>query len=609
MTIQNEVAENLLSQFNDLSSVDETRICIGRVGAPPKMEATSKQYAFWVPDGTVVEETQIVVCESAVGQQAFTYYGVISDVCRQSRKKDMGQEVDESDGDLDYTPPFKSEGITYAYVTILRTEPPVLTPPRESSKVYLARQLEANKAYSVDAAENPIAIGLMKNGDSRVAGAGVLDTDYLLGLNGGHLNVTGTAGRGTKSSFLLTTIWLLLNKARQQARERPSGLTNMKIVPIILNVKNFDLFYIDQWNRRYSPPRHLANWQALGEPDPQPFTGAEFYAAQQPGSEISIATGRSAGVLPYSWSLSNIIEQGLLQYLFAESDANDVNFGALVLDIENYITEEQVAQDGAVTRRLNRSREVTTFQELLNWVNDQIRLKEDARTLSNHHLGTWRKFYRRLMKMVAESRGVLRRDEQDGRPLNVVRVTTSNPLVVDLAALASEPDLQRFIVATIFRQLIEARTGGSAVRGLVYLVMLDELNRFAPRGATDPITRLIELVAAQMRSQGIILLGAQQQASKVSEKVIENAAYRVLGQTGSLEINSSTWQALSQSTRAKAVSLRQDEKLIINEQLFREPMHIRVPFPVWAMNPNEVGVAPNQPETATDDLSGLIDED
>lgn len=606
MDNQNELDETILGQA--LSPLMTERLRIGRVGAPPKLEATSKQYCFWVPDGIVVEETQIVVCQSAIGQQTFTYYGVISDVRRQSRKKDIGQEVDESDGDLDYEPPFKSEGITYALVTILRTEPPVLTPPRENSQVYLAQEQDANRAYAVEEAEKPVAIGLVKNGDSQVAGAGVLDIDYLLGLNGGHLNVTGTAGRGTKSSFLLTVIRQLLNRAQQQARETPSGNNNLQVVPIILNVKNFDLFHIDQWNQRYIPDRHLAAWQLLGEADPQPFTGAEFYAAQQPASDIPIPTGRSRGVRSYSWSLANIIELGLLQYLFAESDANDANFGALVLDLENYLTEEQVLADGTVQRRLNHERPIGTFKELLDWLIGQIKLKEDARELNNHHLGTWRKFYRRLMKLIAESRGVLRRDDQQGRPLDVTRATTSNPLVIDLAALASEPDLQRFVVATIFRQLVESRTGSSAVRGLVYLVMLDELNRFAPRGATDPITRLIELVAAQMRSQGIILLGAQQQASKVSEKVIENAAYRALGQTGSLEINSSTWQALSQSTRAKAVGLRQDEKLIINEQLFREPMHIRVPFPVWAMNPNEATrTAPGQPTSS--DVAGLIDED
>jgi hypothetical protein len=609
-----ELTEERWTQLRGPVTRDDGRICIGRVGAPPRLEATSKQYAFWVPDGAVVEETQIVVCESAIGQQAYTYYGVINDVRRQSRKKDIGQEVDESDGDLNYTPPFKPEGVTYAVVTILRTEPPVLTPPREGSDVYLADINAANKAYGVDDTENPLAIGLLKNGDSQVAGPGVLDRDYLLGVNGGHLNVTGTAGRGTKSSFLLTLNRLLLSEARRQEAELPSSQNRLRIVPIILNVKNFDLFYIDRWNRRYDPVRHSAAWQALSVDEPAPFVGAEFYAAQEAGTDLPIATGRAEGVHPYSWSLTDIIGQGLLQYLFAESDANDVNFGALVLDLESYLTDEQVAADGTVTLRLNLRRAVTNFQELLNWLNDQIRSDEQSRTLRNHHLGTWRKLYRRLMKMVMESRGVLRRNDQQGNPLNLVRVTTSDPLVVDLAALAGEPDLQRFVVATIFRQLVEARTGAKAVAGLVYLVTLDELNRFAPRGATDPITRLIETIAAEMRSQGIILLGAQQQASKVSEKVIENAAYRVLGQTGSLELSSTTWRALSESARAKAVGLRPDEKLIINEQLFREPMQVRVPFPVWAMNRSEVATTPplggnNLSGRLSDDLDGLIQED
>ena len=101
--------------------------------------------------------------------------------------------------------------------------------------------------------------------------------------------------------------------------------------------------------------------------------------------------------------------------------------------------------------------------------------------------------------------------------------------------------------------------------------MLDELNRFAPKGARDPITQLIEMVAAEMRSQGIILLGAQQQASRVSEKVIENSAIRALGQTGSLELGMPIWKFLTASARERAMNLRLEEKLII-QATFRQPM-------------------------------------
>lgn len=573
---------------------------IGKVASPPQRESTSDQFHFWVPQGELVEKTQIVRTDCRIGNQPIQFYAVVDEVYRQSRKRSMGEEFDTFDGDVNYEPEFGAEGVTFATASILRTEPSVLTPPLEQSSVFLGGEAEAWLAYGADEVENPLPVGLIKNGGSVVAGPGVIDLDYLLGVNGGHMNVNGAAGRGTKSSFLLMVNWLLLSEARRQQQERPSDRSRLRVVPIILNVKNFDLFHVDQRSSRYKPEDHLADWQGLGIEEPVPFQNVTFYAAQQPGSSVPVATGRLGEVQPYSWSLNDIIERGLLSYLFAETDAQDDNFSALILDIENWLTEERVTNDGAVTRSLRSGdRRPTTMQELLDWVGAQASSSNDERILQSHHASTWKKLHRRLLKLVYEGRGVLRRSDQQGNPLDLVRTNTSDPMVVDLAALAGKPELQRFVVATILRELVEARTGTNAVSGLVYLVTLDELNRFAPAGAHDPITRLIETVAAEMRSQGIILLGAQQQASKVSEKVIENAAIRVLGKSGSVELGRPVWRFLSQSTRRKAENLSMNEKLVIQDN-FREPMFVRVPFPVWAMNPREV-LPESDLDTADDD--------
>jgi hypothetical protein len=160
--------------------------------------------------------------------------------------------------------------------------------------------------------------------------------------------------------------------------------------------------------------------------------------------------------------------------------------------------------------------------------------------------------------------------------------------VVDIQSLHDQ-SLQRFVVATIFRQVLEARTSPDAVPHLVYVIVLDELNRFAPKGATDAVTRLVERVVSEMRSQGIILFGAQQQASLVSPKVIENCSIRVLGRTGSLELSQPLWSFLSPSAKRRAESLGPDEKLVYQVN-FREPMHVRVPFPAWAMRRDEAGI-------------------
>ncbi len=575
------------------------RICIGRIGAPPQKEATSTGFYFWIPQDRLVETTQIVTCESDIAGQAYTFNALVTEVYRQSRKRSMSSEVDEADGDVNHQPPFENDGFTYAAASILRSQ--VFSPPQERSPVYLASAEEARISYGAEDIQEgrALEVGLIKNGANQIAGPGMIDLDYLLGTNGGHMNVNGSAGRGTKSSFLLYINWLLLYRARQEKQARPSAGDRLRVVPIILNVKGLDLFHIDRPSSRYRP-EHLRDWQALGIDNPQPFQNVSFYAPEALEGVIAVQTGRGGHVEPYSWSLRDVIEKGLFSYLFAETDANDANFGALVLDIESWLTKEST-DSGEVVRTLREEEGSSqTFRELLGWVDK--RGEEGDGKWRNHHPSTWKKLYRRLSKLVYECRGVLRIDDQRGHPLIVTQADTSDPLVLDLFKLAGKPEIQRFVVATIFRQLVEARTGAKAGEGPIYLVTLDELNRFAPRGASDPITRLIEMVASEMRSQGIILLGAQQQASKVSEKVIENAAVRVLGRTGTLELDTTAWRFLSVSAKSKATVLPLNEKLVIQDN-FREPMHIRVPFPVWAMNPHEAlpTITVNRTPAARDD--------
>jgi hypothetical protein len=568
---------------------------IGKVASPPRHEATSEEFSFWVSPGILVEKTQIVRTDSTVGGRAIRFYGLVKEVYRESRQARIAEEYDRCDGDVAYEPPYESRGVTYAVVSILRTTPPVLAPPTEGSLVHLGGEDDARKAYNADEIEkeNRLSVGLVRNGGERFAGAGVIDLAYLLGANGGHLNVTGVAGRGTKSSFLLHVNYLLLHEARQQRLERQSDRRRLRVVPIILNVKNFDLFHIDRRHRKFDPVLHGQEWRQLKIDTPGPFIGVRFFAPQMPGDSLNPRdTGRlHADVLPYSWSLADVIERGLLTYLFAEEDVRDANFGALVLDLEQWLTtEHQDLRSGQRSRRLRDTDRPQTFGELLqrfrDWATDS-----QTRPLQNHHDGTWRKLYRRVLKLVLEGDGVLRRDQLRGNPLTLTAHDTQDPAVVDLSSLAAVPSLQRFVVATIFRQLVDDRTGSAAQPGLIYLVTLDELNRFAPRGGNDPITQLIEQVAAEMRSQGIILLGAQQQASQVSPRVVENAGLRALGKTGPVELGDSVWRFLNDSARRKAGQLLPEEKLLIQDS-FREPMLVKIPFPAWALRAEDAADEP-----------------
>lgn len=565
--------------------VPANAVVLGRVAAPPNKEATSEYFYFWVARDQLVERTQIVRTSSTLRGKQIEFVGLVEEVYRQSRQKDMGEEVDRFDADTDpaSTPPFESAGFGYAKVTILRTDPVCHAPPVEESIVYLGGDNDAAKGYGFDRIrkENKLPVGRLRNGGSEFAGPAILDLAYLLGENGGHVNVNGIAGMGTKSSFLLHVLLLLMAWAKRMGKPGATGRT--QVVPIIFNVKNFDLFFIDRWSKQWSS-EFTPEWKILAIDNPQPFHNVQFFAPQEKKTENPIRTGRD-GVTAYSWGVADIIKQGLFRFLFADDDLSSPNFGALVGAIEERLTND--TSDGPQLK----SDVPQTFDELPDWV------KANNQDLGEPHPGTRASLLRRLRGLLQDSDGVLRRNRPHGKPLKMPKGEVDGPLVIDLFGVRDEK-LKRFVVAAVFHQLVEMRSN-EPVEGLRYVIALDELNRFAPKGGTDPITQMIERVAAEMRSQGIILLGAQQEASRVSPRVIENSAIRVVGRSGTLELSAEVWKFLSPASRAQAAQLLETEKLIVQPS-FRAPMLAKIPFPPWALW-KEDSVGPSAPPSTTDD--------
>ena len=124
-----------------------TPTVLGCVASPARYESTTKHYYFWVQPNTLVEATQLVHTASCVSGRDIEFFGVVEEVSRSSGRRSFGEERDTKDGDPFYEPPFKPEGTTYCEVTILRTEPPFMTPPIEESRVYLGDENAAAQAY------------------------------------------------------------------------------------------------------------------------------------------------------------------------------------------------------------------------------------------------------------------------------------------------------------------------------------------------------------------------------------------------------------------------------------------------------------------------------
>ena len=98
--------------------------------------------------------------------------------------------------------------------------------------------------------------------------------------------------------------------------------------------------------------------------------------------------------------------------------------------------------------------------------------------------------------------------------------------VVDLHNLNDRA--KRFVVGVVSRRAFELKERSGQARPLQF-VLLDELNKYAPREGSSPIKEILLDVAERGRSLGIVLIGAQQTASEVERRVVANSAIRVVG--------------------------------------------------------------------------------
>jgi len=120
---------------------------------------------------------------------------------------------------------------------------------------------------------------------------------------------------------------------------------------------------------------------------------------------------------------------------------------------------------------------------------------------------------------------------------------------------------------------------------LLFLV-LDELNKYAPREGSSPIKEILLDVAERGRSLGVILIGAQQTASEVERRIIANSAIRVVGRLDGAESSRDEYRFLPAAQRQRATIIKPGT-MIVNQPELPIPLVIDFPFPAWATRQSE----------------------
>jgi DNA helicase HerA-like ATPase len=523
---------------------------------------------FWVgvaEDQYLQLDDIVAVTTPVPGREAVTLYGVVDMVRAQYEGAKFDSDV------------FRvAEGIlpvgiaTAAHVSVTRIEPEVYVPPSPGRTVFRARGEMRDTALYFDRMANRFAAGLSREGDV-IWG----NLDFLDGTRGAHVNISGISGVATKTSYALFLLYGLFHSD-------VLGMNRHNARGVIFNVKGEDLMFADKANARL-PSDAAEQYEKLGLPC-GPFKDVALWAPASQHSDFEVVHtmgSRQEGVVPYAWSLREFCQEGLMRFLFAEADTETSQLSFAISVVERYLAHETRDQPKSESFAKIGDARITTFADLVQYVEDNVDIVFARGNVAEATRGA---FIRRLAAASHAAGHLIRRlnsrEEEEKhridwqkRQLNVIAINN----LQDRA--------KRFVVGVILKQLLDEKDKEGKREPLTFVV-LDELNKYAPREGWSPIKEVVLDIAERGRSLGVILIGAQQTASEVERRVVANASYRVAGRLDAAEAERSEYGFLTQAARARAALLKPGSMFVYQPEI-PVPLLLQFPFPAWATRPDE----------------------
>jgi uncharacterized protein len=537
------------------------------VGTVP---ATPLQYSVGLAPGQYVQLDDVLVTGRPLpGGQHVQIAGVVTNVEAVHEGARFASDVFLiADGAL------PAEVCEIAEVTVTRIEPELYVPPLPGTQVRRAAGAQRDSALYFDAMGSArIPIGFGRDGQPVFA-----NFEFVDGTRGAHISISGISGIATKTSFAMFLLHSIFNCGALHGEAH-----NTKA--LIFSVKGEDLLFLDYANSRLRPEDAL-RYTALGLPA-APFGNVRVFAPPRKDdpSGTPDVTARDRAVSPFYWTLAEFCAEELLPFVFADSEDERQQYTMLVAQVAARLRRDTVpyGADGAVSVD---GKILRTFGDLVELL--EAELSDDtarASWVSGATLtGSVNALLRRLHSAAGPLSAIIRGDLAH-RGERSITTSRAQVTVVDLHNL---PDrAQRFVVGVTLRGEFARKERQGTARPLMFVV-LDELNKYAPRDGDSPIKRILLDLAERGRSLGVILIGAQQTASEVERRILANCAIRVAGRLDAAEAERPEYGYLPPVQRQRA-TLAKPGTMFIAQPDIPVPLAVEFPFPAWATRPSEKG--------------------
>lgn len=554
--------------------------------------ASTRRFHVVLTENAIVQLDDLLVCTQALPDgREVTHYGIVVEGTGQIEGAELPSDTHR------IAAARTMPGITTrrVEVQILRTVPELWLPPMPGAEVRkVATKAERDAALFIDQMQQPLAIGLDPAGEPLLA-----DFAFMSGEKGGHVSISGVSGVATKTSYALFLLYMLFET---DGGRRLLGAHAPGTHALVFNVKGEDLLHIDRPNAKLkSVPEAEERWKKLGVDAPGRFSSVELYAPRSAGSrESAIATDVTSragkDVIAFGWPPASFIREGLLRFCFAEEEdaKNQVPFveqrvrvqlarwayplenepGAVVLcqppDSTSFVLSRVIAEKRD-PRPAGAGFPVRNFDDLVEFLTAKITPdapSHDPSWTAGTQQGTCLAFLRRLYAQTLRIGHLITTGVQ---PIVLQKAVT----VVDIHAL--HDSAQRFVVGALLSRIFEEKQGKG--REPLRFVVLDELNKYAPRIGQSPIKEVLVDIAARGRSLGVLLIGAQQASADVDPNITRNAAMKIVGRLDAGETQE--YRFLSPELRERAARFLPGT-MVIDQPLVPAPLPLRFPFPGFA---------------------------
>jgi DNA helicase HerA-like ATPase len=531
--------------------------------------------AFWValaPE-QYLQLDDVVVCERAVPGRAEPVR--VSGVVTQVRARHEGAHFD-SDVFLIEQGVLPAQTIEAAQVLTTRVEPEVFVPPMPGAAVRRASGAERDLALYFDRMDKRLPLGIGRDGLPLYA-----NLEFVDGARGAHVNISGISGVATKTTYATFLLYGIFHSGVLGSEAR-----NTKA--LIFNVKGEDLLFLDHENSRLTQ-EDRDRYRVLGLA-PGAFADVSVYAPPRRGdaSATPDVQTRALGVHPFFWTIEDFVKDRLLPFVFADAEDERQQYTMVVHNVAAALEREGAPVGDNGEWRVGGTT-IRTYRQLVDVINDKVIDGDWAGPAIG--MGTINAFVRRLLSSQRSLDRLVRADVERP-PRHRIETTDAQVTVVDLHNL--DDRAKRFVVGVTLRRAFDQKESSGQRLPLLFVV-LDELNKYAPRDGDSPIKDILLDVAERGRSLGIILIGAQQTASEVERRIISNSAIRVVGRLDPAEATRPEYGFLPSVHQQRAVIAKPGTMFVMQPEI-PVPLVAEFPFPSWATRESERGVNPAEIE-------------